>query len=72
MTRDSSWADGSFEAGHPTNQAHEFRVSLKEMQLLQRLRQLPGGSYDVALVKTTNGREGLHSWRVLDSGSRTE
>jgi hypothetical protein len=54
-------------AGPADRPEHDFRLSGQEIMLLERLRRLESGSYTVLLVKTTRGRDGLHSFRVTET-----
>jgi hypothetical protein len=66
--RDSSWQDEGFRVNHPTVPEHEITLSSQEFSLLQKLRSFEGGSYTVLVVKTSRGRDGLHSFRVAEDG----
>jgi len=66
----SSWRDDElFAAGHPTSEGTHIDLSLKELHLLQHLRSLGGGSHTVFLVKTTGGRDGIHSFQIQENYS---
>jgi hypothetical protein len=65
--RDSSWSNGSFEARHPTKPEHEFTLSMTELHMIQRVRQLEGGAHAVYLVKSERGKDGLMSFRVKEN-----
>ena len=49
---------------NPSTTTHEVSLSLKEIHLLQRLRQLDRGSHTIFLIKTQSGRDGIHSFIV--------
>jgi hypothetical protein len=64
----SSWRENSFNGDlrHP-NPEHDMNMSVTEIQLLEHLRQLNGGSYTVMVTKTGKGRDGFHSFRLQES-----
>ncbi len=63
----SSWQEGTFQAQHPTIVDEQVILSSQEFSLLQQIRSLNGGSHTMYLVKTAKGRDGLHSFRILES-----
>ena len=53
--------------GRPQAKQRQESVSLRELHLIQRLRQLGPGSHAVFVIKTTTGRDGLHSFRFVEN-----
>ena len=65
----SSWQEGTFQAQHPTIRDEQVILSSQEFSLLQQIRSLKGGSHTMYLVKTTRGRDGLHSFRINENST---
>ena len=66
----SSWRDDElYPADHPTSEGTRLSLSLLELHLLQHLRSLGGGSHTVFLVKTSSGRDGIHSFQIQENYS---
>lgn len=64
--RGSSWQDES-RAGSPAeNRMFPMEVSLREQQLLLRLRMLEAGEFSVRVKKTRRGMWGLVESRVVE------
>ena len=64
----SSWRGGDPQLdGRPQAKQRQESVSLRELHLIQRLRQLGPGSHAVFVIKTTTGRDGLHSFRFVEN-----
>ncbi len=59
----SAWRDDEGQAGEATP-VYMMEVSLREQQLLLRLRMLEAGEYQVRVEKGGRGREGLRIWEV--------
>jgi hypothetical protein len=61
--RRSAWREDGGE-GREVGQVYVMEVSLREQQLLLRLRMLEAGEYQVRVEKGGKGREGLKLWEV--------
>jgi hypothetical protein len=59
----SAWRDDGGEVREP-GQVYMMEVSLREQQLLLRLRMLEAGEYQVRVNKAGRGRDGLRLWEV--------
>ena len=64
--RESSWQEGTFEARHPTIDEEQVVLSPQEYSMLQKLRSFGSGSFTVLVVRTANGRDGMHSFRITE------
>lgn len=68
--RRSSWRNGDpaldTRQQHASTQRQET-ISLLELHLLQRIRQVGAGSHNIFLMKTQDGRDGFHSFHLVEN-----
>jgi hypothetical protein len=62
----SSWRDDVQVAASDGDYRYSMDITLKEQQLLLRLRMLEAGSYILTVVKSQRGMVGLQEWRLVE------
>lgn len=62
----SAWQEPDEGPAARDAQTYQMEVSLREQQLLLRLRMLEAGSWGLEVVKEARGREGLVRFRVVE------